>query len=1014
LLIVAFYKLRLITKLVNLPAAKPDHMIISQPCLKTLIAGCIIMSFLSHQGISQSTRTPDISDPAGFQSLIEVFDAKTREELIPLVETLQTHLTPPLKDPITLQARSAYLLVRYQLKYPEEANLDLLKSWVDSLPLIIETENDIILVVRTINNLGVALKRVSRISESQEAYYKAIAILNKMSKPDQMMLGSLYANVGNIYRQKGEYERSLSFLEQAISAFSACISDPERTDKPYKNKAQSLNNVGLVYQNLNRQDQAIQSFYECIGIIEAQNIESEDMAYTNLTNSLIETDRLHEADSICRVIYDMRKKDEKRDRIYFLASINLAQLQAQLYGDTLGAVKKFDGIRNEINNLMPLALDLKTESVLLEADLLRGSGKFDAAIKLAEKAILEIMIAPDQPVLKENPQKIRSYWSSDLINLMLSLAGTYKDLGLEKNDVSHLRTSVKYYQAVTILIDSVRSGLQFQSSQMELSRRQEGSFDQMVGLAYRLYQMTNQEEDLQAFFEFIELSKSAGLWSSIRESGKKRRILSEEDRTKEQKINHQIADIQSLINEQLTTTNPIQGRVGELQDLNFALNQKKDSLMRTFSKKYPELMKAGSEPVLVSLDEARRKLEENQLLLQFSYTTEAIYSIAVTSGTCKTASFPLDSTVRKDLRFLIEFMKGGYSSFDKREKQEFQTAASRLYHCLLGPYEDLITNKDLIITPDGPLNLIPFEALIAPAKDKTSDNYHSFNYLIRGHTISYALSATLLYYKPLGTQKPEKGILAVAPLYDPSVIGKSEILRGRSDALPLLKGTVEEARSAHKLLRGKLLTGAKARESTFKSICNEFSVIHLAMHTLADPADPGNTSLVFTPDADHNEDGLLYSHEIYNLDLGASLVVLSACETGSGEMAAGEGIMSLGRGFLFAGCPNMIFTLWTVDDESGKSIMKSFYRNIKSGQTVATSLRNSKLDYIDSADEIHAHPHFWAAFSAIGPDLSIDLDHGNMRPWYFLLFGMIGFAGVFILAQKRKSPPGGGDMSEMD
>jgi CHAT domain-containing protein len=359
-------------------------------------------------------------------------------------------------------------------------------------------------------------------------------------------------------------------------------------------------------------------------------------------------------------------------------------------------------------------------------------------------------------------------------------------------------------------------------------------------------------------------------------------------------------------------------------------------------------------------------------------------------------------------------MKGRYTSFDRKEKQSFKQAATHLYASLLGPFEDLIGSRNLIIIPDGPLNLIPFEALIAPDPEKNSDTYLSFNYLIKNHMISYGLSATLWNYKSGSRNKPAKGILAVAPEYDPDIIAQSELLRAKADALPPLKGTVEESRSARRMISGRLLTGSKARESTFKKICNDFSVIHLAMHTVTDPNDPLNTFLVFTPGADHEDDGLLYSREIYNLDLGASLVVLSACETGSGEMAAGEGIISLGRGFLFAGCSNMIITLWTVDDVSGKTIMKMFYRNLRSGQSISNALRNSKLTYIDQADEIHAHPYFWAAFSAVGPDNMVELRHGNMMIWYILLAVMIVLAATYSFVQKRKSPPSGGDISETD
>ena len=119
--------------------------------------------------------------------------------------------------------------------------------------------------------------------------------------------------------------------------------------------------------------------------------------------------------------------------------------------------------------------------------------------------------------------------------------------------------------------------------------------------------------------------------------------------------------------------------------------------------------------------------------------------------------------------------------------------------------------------------------------------------------------------------------------------------------------------------------------------------------------------------AKNAEDGeqFLYNRDLYNLTLNAEMVVLSACETGIGELQKGEGIISLARGFSYAGAKSIITTLWSINDEKSKELMLSFYSNLKEGQTKDAALRQAKLDFIHKYSH-RAHPFFWAAFIPIG------------------------------------------------
>ena len=157
--------------------------------------------------------------------------------------------------------------------------------------------------------------------------------------------------------------------------------------------------------------------------------------------------------------------------------------------------------------------------------------------------------------------------------------------------------------------------------------------------------------------------------------------------------------------------------------------------------------------------------------------------------------------------------------------------------------------------------------------------------------------------------------------------------------------------------------------------------------------------LAFHEISDSLENEKLYVRDLYNLTLDAEMVVLSACETGIGELQRGEGVISLARGFVYAGAGSLVTSLWSVDDLSTKQVMELFYQNLKSGQTKDAALRNAKLTYLASTPQ-KAHPFYWAAFAPIGNMESIELGRGIGMGWY--LGGLaILLVGLFFFRRKR-------------
>src|SRR5437762_10516071 len=192
--------------------------------------------------------------------------------------------------------------------------------------------------------------------------------------------------------------------------------------------------------------------------------------------------------------------------------------------------------------------------------------------------------------------------------------------------------------------------------------------------------------------------------------------------------------------------------------------------------------------------------------------------------------------------------------------------------------------------------------------------------------------------------------------------------------LPLarLAGTRAEADQISKLAK---TSGAQAdlwldlnasEENVETRDTTKYRVIHIATHGLLDAERPQFTGLVLTLIGNKNQDGFLRTDEVFNLRLGAPLVMLSACETGLGKEKRGEGVMGLTRAFIYAGAPTVGVSLWSVADESTAELMTDFYKRLLTAtpQPAASDLRDAQLAMITG--KTHSAPFYWAPFVLVG------------------------------------------------
>jgi len=262
-----------------------------------------------------------------------------------------------------------------------------------------------------------------------------------------------------------------------------------------------------------------------------------------------------------------------------------------------------------------------------------------------------------------------------------------------------------------------------------------------------------------------------------------------------------------------------------------------------------------------------------------------------------------------------------------------QDILAQLGQKLIGPFREELSGVNVvIIIPHGPLHALPFHAL------RTGDRY-----LIETHAVSYAPSAAVLKYC---WDKPSAGTNA-------PIAGKP-LLVGMPDERA--SHVAEEIHSLSKLLKGAevLLSGQATFEQVRRS-ASDSGIFHIAAHGLFRPEAPLLSSIRLA-------DGWFAVQDIYDLTLKASLVTLSACETGLGHDAGGDDMVGMVRGFLYAGASSLLVSLWMVDDESMTFLVTEFYSQWLAGSPKAQALRAAQLSLMNQ----YEHPYYWAPLVMVG------------------------------------------------
>lgn len=808
-----------------------------------------------------------------------------------------------------------------------------------------EEVDDRQLIGNTLNSLGsVYLKYFEDFPRAIFWFNKAEAIrtglgdLNALHTT-QSLKANAYMASGEKLNNTGKYAEALENLEKALE-INRILN--ERSDIGY-----ALNQMGFVYSNLGEYNIAVDKINEAAAIMkEENNIIGLAAVYNQLGIVLQMSGRVEKASEYFN--NSLKIYEENKDQANEIA---LLSNLGTLFFDTK------DYIKAEAYHLKALQISRELKDKELEVNCL---------LNLANDQSLLGKLFEARSTYKSGLEIARSLNSSDLIwKLIAGMAENYERVGEYDKAIELNDSALK-------ILEGMRSTLQSEEQKASFMARERFAFEYVINMLSGFYEKDKTKGYDILAFQYAERSKSRAFLDLLAESfanikeGVNNKLLKNQD-----EMLVSLTQAKQLLEKGSNTAQPdpqtIEELKGKIKGLEEDLSKIKQEIRKT-NPRYADL----HYPKPVSLEEAQALCpDRNTVILEYSVGDSSSSLWVITRSSHQLFRLP----ARKALQEQIESFRFALLNPDQSNNEFFTKGGYSLYKELLQPAEPYFTKKSkLVIIPDGILNYLPFEVLLTDNMGiDPGTSYKNIPFLVKKYPASYGQSASVLK-SLLSEQKGIKGSdtdnKKLIAFGDPVYENANDTSRSSGYSYKRLEYSgkeIENIASSFKKGNVEVYLRNDATEENVKreGELKKFNYVHFATHGFIDEAKPDFSSLVLTKTNNSEEDGFLHATEIFNLNLNADLVVLSACQTGLGKLVRGEGMVGLTRAFMYAGTPTVMVSLWSVSDVSTSTLMGEFYRNlVKEKLSKTDALRNAQLSML--GNEKFAHPFYWAPFVIIG------------------------------------------------
>ena len=758
-------------------------------------------------------------------------------------------------------------------------------------------------------------------------------------------MGVMHYETGNYRLANNYFQKALSILSPANPSYSDLLLNYKMNIASILIKMEAYEKADTIYRNILPFNIHLNEINHNIGIID------------------LRTGKFNEALSFFRKV-NYEKNARNIDLYCNMAEVfdNLQQEDSSQY-----YINKAQAANKMINgNSKNASLGLLLKFI---ADKKANNNELVNAVLYYQQAICQFYPSfntQDVYAVPENYTGVFSY--IQLFNTLIAKGDALGKLYMASKKLTDLQASFNAYKSAFSLADYVARTYDSDEARSFLNKIKYISHDKAIRSSLSLYEITAEKKYLEEAYFFDQRNKASSLTLALQENNMQKEaglpvaLLSEQ------------ANLRSGITRLSLKANRITDSIA-LAALNNEIRDNEIRLAKIQGQindnpNYSRLQPGIHIPPVASL---QHMLDDKTTLLSYHLSSDELLVFTVSANGFDYVKQKIDSSFFKDVQFFISSLH----SLDESQRYNGEVTGSKLFQVLIKPLLSKIGNcTRLIIIPDDELNYVAFEAL----QDEQN------KYLLQSFSVQYQYTTALLQLSETNNRTQHK-VLAFAPFTGNST-------NGFMQSLPYSKNEVAG-------LDGKIFIDSEATKQHFIEYANKYSVVQLATHAAANDSLPQRSYIAFYPaKKDNVDENILYAQEIYDLRLDSiNLVILSACETGTGKLVRGEGLMSMSRAFAYAGCPNIITSLWKASDKTTAFITQRLHIYLDKGYNKDRSLQLAKLDLLNSNEIPPAlkTPNYWAHLILIGNYEPVV----NKIKWYWIATGFIFLLILYLMIKKR-------------
>ena len=849
------------------------------------------------------------------------------------------------------------------------------------------------------NSLGATSTLFGRYSDALK-YYN-LAEKSVYTKADtSLYLGGIYVNKALIYKYQESYSMAIEYYEKGIRVYTN-INNPDV--RIFDFISTSYLDYGIVLYETGEFNSALKYLGKSKEIKLKYKLPGLAFVDLNIAETYVKLSRLNEAEKYFKESRDLLISEFGRNyyrlpEIYFVYGQFL--YSSGRYNESLETLKQALSIC--LNNF-GIKHSFTSFSYKLIGDYYKNQSDYDTALKYYQESLISVVGDFNDPDIFTNPSIDSSLFDIRLLDDLKCKARALELFAGEQNlaemKLKFLNESLETIGLALQVIDRIRNNYFTEESRLYLADNEKETYIFAAHVAFTLYNMTGEKALAIKMYSIAQKSKAMVLRNEITEN--ELLMDSAVPDTLRQKQNHlktSIAAYNKLIMDELAKVPPDSSRIALWKDALFKMNRANEKITADIGSRFPQYRELLLKTEPVTLVEIQKKLRGNQTIIDYLLSNQVsggkrtLSVFVITRNSLEIREISVDSTFIINAAIIRKNNNPeAHTAGNQKLFTDYTGALSFMYGSLIKPVEDLIKGKRIIIIPDEEIAWLPFDAFLKKLPQPGQTDYESLQYLINDYTFSRAYSSSLIFGSKWRLKKGEE-LFAFSPDYGNNAPGGTTINK--------LRGAEDEIGSLFRWFGGRKFTGSQATGTNFRESLKRTAIFHLAMHSVSDSVNSKYSYLLFDTKNDTAGDGKLYNYEISLARIASPMVVLSACNSGTGTLYHGEGLMSLARGFMLAGASSVIRTSWEVNDESSGAIITRFYRYLSEGFTKDKAMRLAKIEYIKNTPPEYSNPYYWAAYEVLGDTQRVTQ---GKRPYYiiFLLIAAVS-AGFVILYLRRR------------